>query len=275
MRFRKTLAGIGAVAALAGATALVAVPATAQDEGTDDTATTEESMQTPFRHGLRDGGKLDTLAEILGVDAADLRERLVAGETVADIAEDEGVAIDDVVAALVERAEERLATAVEDERITQEAADERLSDIEERITDMVNGDVPFRFGHRGGPFGGPSFLGAGLDVLADVLGLDAATLEEQLRAGDTMADIAEQQGVALEDVIAALEAQATERLDQAVDDGRITQEQADEMLEGIADRIDAAVNGEAPLGGRGFGGHRHGFGQGGATDTTDTSTDNA
>lgn len=255
MNYRKAFAGVGAGATLLGATALIAVPALAQEDTTDD-STTDTTVEAP--KALRGGDKLATVADVLGIDATALRERLAAGESVADIAATEGVPVDEVVAALVAAAEERLDLAVADERITQDEADAKLTEVEERITAMVDGELPFGFGHHRHGFGG-----FGLDAISEVLGLDAAELGERLRAGDTLADIAAEQSVPIEDLTATIQAEISARLAEAVTDGRLTQERADEMLSGLTERIDDIVNGEAPLGRRGFGPGGHGgFGPG-------------
>ena len=55
--------------------------------------------------------------------------------------------VDRLIDALVQAQEERIAQAVEDSRLTQEEADERLADLEERITERV--DSPVGDGGRG------------------------------------------------------------------------------------------------------------------------------
>jgi hypothetical protein len=72
------------------------------------------------------------------------------GTTLADVAGEQGVEVDVLVDALVAAQEERIAAAVEDGRITQEQADERLADLEERVTERVNSEAPV-----GGPGHGP------------------------------------------------------------------------------------------------------------------------
>lgn len=106
------------------------------------------------RRGHRGGGPgLDTAAEFLGMDVEDLRTQLHDGATLADIA---GTQTDDLIAALVSDAQERVAQAVEEGRITQDEADEKLAEIAQRITDMVNGERPERpQGERGPGRGGP------------------------------------------------------------------------------------------------------------------------
>ncbi len=79
-----------------------------------------------------------------------------------------------------------------------------------------------------GAWGGPdSSLTA---VAADVIGIEQADLVAQLTAGATIADVAADNNVALQDIVDAYVQPRTDTLDAAVAAGRITQEQADLML---------------------------------------------
>lgn len=108
-------------------------------------------------HGmLMEGARLalETAAETLGMDGGALRAALRDGSSLADLAEQQGVAVDDVVAALVDEAEEHLAQAVADGRITQERADEIAATLSERLTERLDQTwEPRGHGPRGGPFG--------------------------------------------------------------------------------------------------------------------------
>ncbi|MGY1753526.1 hypothetical protein [Blastococcus sp. SYSU D01042] len=93
--------------------------------------------------GFRGGPDLQTAATALGMTEDELRTALeTEGTTLADVAEQQGVAVDALVDALVTAGEERIADAVEDGRLTQEEADERLADLEERITERVESALP-------------------------------------------------------------------------------------------------------------------------------------
>jgi hypothetical protein len=86
----------------------------------------------------------------------ELRSALeVEGTTLADVAEEQGVEVGALVDALVEAHEERIAQAVEDGRLTQEEADERLADLEERVTERVENAEGLGGRGHGGPRGGP------------------------------------------------------------------------------------------------------------------------
>ena len=110
--------------------------------------------------------------------------------------------------------------------------------------------------HGGGPVGHGMGL-AGLQAAAEVLNMTSDELITELRSGKTLEEIATEAGVELQDVQDAIQAEHTaamrERIQQALDDGTITQQHADWLLEGLEKGF---------LGGRGgFGfGRGHGFG---------------
>jgi polyhydroxyalkanoate synthesis regulator phasin len=98
------------------------------------------------------GPDLATAAEALGMSEEDLRTALQADDaTLAGIAEDQGVAVGTLVQALVAAEQERIAEAVADGRLSQEEADERLADLEQRVTERVESEVE----RAGSPGRGP------------------------------------------------------------------------------------------------------------------------
>jgi hypothetical protein len=96
-------------------------------------------------------------------------------------------------------------------------------------------DLGCRPGRGFGFFGSGSW--AQFDVMAEALGLTPVELFTQLHDGNSLEEIAEAQGVDLESVKESMTASRTEaareRIQQAVEDEKISQEQADWMLEGI------------------------------------------
>lgn len=94
--------------------------------------------------------------------------------------------------------------------------------------------------------------------VADVLGVTVEDLQAAREAGDSLADIAGDDIDALVDYFVD---EATERIETALADGNITQEQADERLDGLADRIQTRIEDGGGFGGRG--GHHHRGGRGG------------
>ena len=98
---------------------------------------------------------------------------------------------------------------------------------------------PLPFGERGpgGPRGGCGLDGAALEAVANVLNMSTDDLAAALEDGKTLQELADEAGVDMQDVkdaIGALRAESMrERIAQAVEDGTMTQEKADWLLEGL------------------------------------------
>ena len=99
-----------------------------------------------------------------------------------------------------------------------------------------------------GPCRGPRGGGKHLEVAAQAIGIEVDALREALGNGQTIAEVAQANGVEVQAVVDALVADATARLDEAVANGRLTQEEADERKAELPERITARVNGERPEG---------------------------
>jgi hypothetical protein len=144
-----------------------------------------------------------------------------------------------------ERLREALQPLVDDDTITAEQADAVTATLLESLP--ARGEGPGH-GGPGGRHGRGGLFGAGVasEALTDLLQIDAQELRTQLRDGATLADIAEAQGVAVEDVVAVLVAEVTERIDNAVEAGRIDQAEADEKLADVTERIEDMVENGRP-----------------------------
>lgn len=87
-------------------------------------------------------------------------------------------------------------------------------------------------------------------LLQSTIGADAAAVMEQLRAGKSLLEIAGDSADELADGMLDL---LTQRLDRAVQEGRITEEQAAETLTRAGDRAQAWLDGDDSGAGRGWG----------------------
>lgn len=145
--------------------------------------------------------------------------------------------------ALKQALKHRIDAAVDAGRLTKAQGDE----LKQRIDSA--GSVPLfgGFGHHRG-------LGhfRSLEAAADYLGLTEAELREQLQ-DKTLAEIAKDKGKTVAGLVQALVADARSRIDAAVADGRLTQEQATELKSDLEARVERLVSGEHR--GRGFGFH--------------------
>jgi hypothetical protein len=157
----------------------------------------------------------DAVAKHLGISSEELEDATKAA------------AIDQVDAALAEG------------KITEEQAER----MKERIE---SGEAPPFFGprffgeHRGFHLHAP---GDQLSAAADYLGLSLNEVRERLRDGQSLADVAEAEDKSVEGLEQAMVDAAKKNLDEAVSEGNLTREQADDILERIEARIDDIVEG--------------------------------
>jgi hypothetical protein len=96
-----------------------------------------------------------------------------------------------------------------------------------------------------GPIGHFGF-GLGLEAAAKALGISVDELRTELQT-KTIAQIAQDHGINLQQVIDQLKAAAKTQLDAAVKAGKLTQAQADNLLTQLTDRINQFVNQKLPL----------------------------
>lgn len=85
---------------------------------------------------------------------------------------------------------------------------------------------------------------AGLDVAATTIGITEADLVEAVRDGQTVAEVAEANGVDAQTVIDELVAEVHARVDEAVAEGDLDAERAAEIKAKALERVTDFVNGE-------------------------------
>jgi uncharacterized protein (DUF433 family) len=148
----------------------------------------------------------------MGIEPAELTRALREGRTIADVAEENEVDVQDVVDAIVASQQERLEDAIDAGRLTKRLAHAIADDLEERVTDLVNGDLA--------PFPPPLLPHLGLwpapiAFVADLIGIEPAELLAALADGQTIADVAQDNGVEVDSVVDAIVSELRDRLDDA------------------------------------------------------------
>ena len=239
--FAMTLAGLGiANAQTDDATPSTSTaPAEGEGEGTGDGPRFGRHHTHADHHPHAD---LSVAAKAIGITTAELRDELIAGKSMAQVAEAKGVAPQAVIDALVADRTAVLNAAVESGRLTREQADARIATLPERMTDLVNRVRPEGEGEHRKPGHGPMKAKANLEVAATTLGLTPEQLRTELQAGKSLATIAGEKGVEVSALVNALVADAKTHLAQAVTDGKLTQAQADEKAANLEARITEMVN---------------------------------
>jgi len=135
-------------------------------------------------------------------------------------------------------------------RLTKEQGAELKQRLESGDFPLIGG-LHREGGHHLGFFGG-------LDAAAAYIGVTEAQLRTQLENGKSLAQVAKDHDKTADGLVAALVADAKQKLDKAVSAKRITQAQADEMLTRLKQRIADLVNATGGAGQR-FGRHGEGF----------------
>ena len=177
---------------------------------------------------------------------------------VSDAAKQLGVQPDQLSSALKKALEDRVDAAVAAGRITKTEGDALKQRIESNDFPLFGlpmlGFGHFRaFGHHGFP---------GLTAAASYLGLTESQLDSKIDAGQTLAQVAKDQGKSVDGLVAALKADLKQKLDQAVSDGRLTKAQENQVLSDAGQRITNLVNGKLirPARPEGWFGHQDRFG---------------
>jgi hypothetical protein len=137
----------------------------ANDEGIADT---DRAERRAARQAARETNRQE-IADVLGVSVEDLSTELQGGATLADVAAANGVAVSDVVDAIVQQKTERVDQAVENGRMTAEEAAEKTADLEERVQTRVEEGRPER-GDGEGRRGGRGPRGGGGDAVVEAEG---------------------------------------------------------------------------------------------------------
>jgi hypothetical protein len=257
---RVVAAGVVVAAVTVGgvAGALIASPSRSGAASSPEVSTSATANSTPEK-GDHDRGfhvrgagagpeVLDAGAKALGLSTEDLLKKLSDGKTtIADVAKAQNVDVQKVIDAM-------------------EAASNKA------IEDLVNNPFPaphFGKGDHDGPgrFGGPDGFGfiGGLkdsaDALAKSLGITSDELFKELGDGKSIADIAKANNVDVNTIIDSLVKDATDRIDAAVKDGHLSEEQAAGIKTDLKDTITKFVNNGFEFGGKGMhGGFGFGFG---------------
>lgn len=162
-----------------------------------------------------------------------------------------GVSVDKIKPAMQAAADDVIDQAVKDGKITQAQADQLKQEV-------ASGNFPgggfFLHGKGfGRGFGVKGFgIGQGLGVqeFASALGMTPQSLETELQAGKSIADVAAEKNVSLDQVKQKVLADLKTGLDTAVTNQKLTQAQADQIYQNASSKIDQVVQQKGFVGGK-------------------------
>ncbi len=194
-----------------------------------------EGEEPPMHHGGRHGhggivaaGLVKATAEVSEITMTEVLDGLRNGQTLAQVAEANGKSADEVLQAFATLARERLDEAVANGHMTDAQADTLLQRATERAAELINDETLGEKAVQRVERGIQRVLGR---ATADVSSLPIREVRERLLNGESFAQIAESQGHTADEVLQEAEANVQRHLDRAVNDERISQEEADARLE--------------------------------------------
>jgi polyhydroxyalkanoate synthesis regulator phasin len=177
-----------------------------------------------------------------------------ASDFLGDVANRLGISEDKLEGAIEDATIARIDAAVADGEITKEEGEA----LKERVRSGDFPALPPSFHGPGLGFGPPGhdrmfgpglFPGADLlDTAAGYLGMDEAEVREALRDGKSLAELAKDEGKSVEGLEQALRDELRKDADRAVDDGVLTKESADRLVEKLSACVDELVENEGRLG---------------------------
>lgn len=246
-----TFGGIAFVAALVIATiAWAFAPAAPTAAAGPDLQLLQPGADLPDPHGRREHGAraplerlISIAADTIGISATEVRTGLENGQSLTDIAAANGSGGDAIVQAAVDAAQQRLDQAVQNGRLSQNEADRMLDRLTETVTRLVDDpELGQRAGERREQARETALIMGLVRATADLSNLAIPEVLDAVRAGQSLAAIATANGSTADAVVQQLVDRQQPRLDRAVAAGRLTQEEADELLAAGIDRATELVN---------------------------------
>lgn len=156
------------------------------------------------------------------------------GDFVTRLADRLGISEDELTTAVKDVEIDMINQAVEDGRLTEEQGAQAIERIENSPVHFP-GDGP----RPGLKCRARDFV---LESAAEVLDMPVGQIEGKLNSGMSLAEVAEEEGMTVEDFTAALAAQVEEDLQAKVEAGEITQKQMDRLLEKFTNNVDRIIN---------------------------------
>ena len=215
---------------------------TARPNVSDEGREAKPTAFVPFNIGI--------LARSLGLSAEELRRALSLGATVAEIAGRVDVFLDHVVQTLLQPLEKQIREAIENGRIDEEDAKEKLEEARESILKALRSfHLPEQNQVRpvvrpvqppeSRPV--PDISAGSVGLLARALGTSLDQLRGLIAQGHTVAEIVKQRDLSQEEMVKNALASIQDGLREAVSSGRISDEEARKRLEAARDEIVQAL----------------------------------
>ena len=215
------------------------------------------------RVGGATGGLVATVADESGLAIEDVRAQLAEGESLAAVVASAGGDIDAVVDAALSGLDDRITALVDAGRLQADQGDAYAAAIEQRIRDILAWSF---VGSRWSGRANHGKAGGLVALVAAETELSVEDIRTELAVGQSLAAVIEAAGGDAAAVTAAAMATFETKLSAAIEAGRVSADDAATLRERRGNRIEAALQAAGGRHGIGHGGFRfhrrggHGFG---------------
>lgn len=182
---------------------------------------------------------INAIAEAVGLKPVELIRQLRDGASLDEVITAQGGDVAAVQAEVTNILTARINEAVANGKLTQERADQLIERLGTAVEWVFSGEVRGSLAERLAQV-------AVLQMAADQTGLTRAELMAELRAGNSLADVLTVNGVDVNAFIDEAVTKLDTQLDKLVENGRIDQERADELLANFRERLTERINQVGP-----------------------------
>jgi len=173
----------------------------------------------------------------------DLHEALRSGETIAQLSQEKGVSVDSLVTEVTAIRSVQLQKEVSAGKLTQEQANQILSNLQNGFTYWFNNGKPPEDWHD------RAIADDHIEQLASQLGITPGQLQDDMKSGETIAQLAQEKGISVDNLVTNLTTKRIAQIQQEVTDGKLTQDQANLILANLQKGYTAwFTNGKPPDG---------------------------
>ncbi|WP_442603426.1 LysM peptidoglycan-binding domain-containing protein [Paenibacillus sp. KN14-4R] len=227
---KKKIKMLGAAVLLA---TMVPISANAADVGTASKTPSVHKEDAGVNHRMHDkrGDNIgfsskdiqEELVKLLKLDAKTLKSKLAQGETLKQIAEQQGVSQDDLKKALIDANNQMLEKA--------------KSKFANSVDKIISEKHPNKEAHK-------SAIHMNSTEIAKLLGLSEADLKQALKSGKSLADLAKEKNVDVQKLIDVQVTALMKNVEKQVQDGKITKEQADKRKASFTQMVTKMMDGK-------------------------------
>ena len=211
-------------------------------------------------------GIIEEVIKRLGLDENELKTAWENGQTLLEFAESKGITKEKLVQTFKDVITEKLDELLSEGKITETEKANFLSDLDTRIEDFITKTPPFGRGKGEMPPGEPPF-GKGffldekglMEEVLTKLNLTVEDFQNARKEGKSLLEFAESKGITKENLVAVVKEVVTNKVNQLVTDGKMTEDEKTKFLENLDDFVERFISGPGFGPGRG---HRGKIGNG-------------